>query len=102
MKESGEDSMMRVSLIISVLAVLVAMVTVMGHRQHAKAVLGADADPVDVSSDEVDELTSERSLYRGTDRNLPVEITPCASVLLSMGKKRKHSPGRREKCARRG
>jgi hypothetical protein len=39
MKEAGEASMTHVSLIISVLAVLVAMVTVMGHREHTEAVL---------------------------------------------------------------
>lgn len=39
MKEAGEHSMTHVSLIISVLAVLVAMVTVLGHREHTKAVL---------------------------------------------------------------
>jgi len=39
MQEGGERSMMYVSLIISVLAVLVAMVTVLGHREHTEAVL---------------------------------------------------------------
>lgn len=39
MKEAGESSMTHVSLIISVLAVLVAMVTVLGHREHTEAVL---------------------------------------------------------------
>jgi hypothetical protein len=39
MREAGESSMKHVSLIISVLAVLVAMVTVMGHREHTEAVL---------------------------------------------------------------
>jgi hypothetical protein len=39
MKEGGEASMTQVSLIISVLAVMVAMVTVMGHRTHTEAVL---------------------------------------------------------------
>jgi protein-S-isoprenylcysteine O-methyltransferase Ste14 len=39
MKEAGEESMLHVSLIISVLAVLVAMVTVMGHRTHTESVL---------------------------------------------------------------
>jgi hypothetical protein len=39
MKEGGEKSMLYVSLIISVLAVLVAMVTVLGHREHTEAVL---------------------------------------------------------------
>jgi len=39
MKEGGEASMTHVSLIISVLAVMVAMVTVMGHRTHTEAVL---------------------------------------------------------------
>ncbi|HEY4355916.1 MAG TPA: DUF4337 domain-containing protein [Acidobacteriaceae bacterium] len=39
MQEGGEKSMMYVSLIISVLAVLVAMVTVLGHREHTEAVL---------------------------------------------------------------
>jgi hypothetical protein len=39
MKEAGEKSMTYVSLIISVLAVTVAMVTVMGHRKHTEAVL---------------------------------------------------------------
>ncbi len=39
MREAGEHSLTHVSLIISVLAVLVAMVTVLGHRQHTEAVL---------------------------------------------------------------
>ena len=39
MQEAGEASMKRVSLIISVLAVLVAMVTVLSHREHTEAVL---------------------------------------------------------------
>src|ERR1700761_5993484 len=39
MHEAGEKSMTYVSLIISVLAVLVAMVTVLGHREHTEAVL---------------------------------------------------------------
>ena len=39
MREAGEHSMTHVSLIISVLAVLVAMVTVLGHREHTEAVL---------------------------------------------------------------
>jgi hypothetical protein len=39
MKEGGESGMKRVSLLISVLAVLVAMVTVLGHRTHTEAVL---------------------------------------------------------------
>ena len=39
MRESGEIGMRRVSLAISVLAVLVAMVTVLGHRTHTEAVL---------------------------------------------------------------
>lgn len=38
-KEGGEKSLKHVSLIISVLAVLVAMVTVLGHREHTEAVL---------------------------------------------------------------
>ena len=39
MREAGEASMTRVSLIISVLAVMVALVTVLGHREHTEAVL---------------------------------------------------------------
>ena len=39
MREAGESSMTHVSLIIAVLAVLVAMVTVLGHREHTEAVL---------------------------------------------------------------
>ena len=41
MKESGEgkESLMSISLGISILAVLVAMVTVLGHRSHTEAVL---------------------------------------------------------------
>lgn len=39
MREAGENGMRRVSLAISVLAVLVAMVTVLGHRTHTEAVL---------------------------------------------------------------
>jgi translation initiation factor RLI1 len=39
MKEGGEESLTRISLAISILAVLVAMVTVLGHRSHTEAVL---------------------------------------------------------------
>ena len=41
MKESGEggESLTKISLAISILAVLVAMVTVLGHRTHTEAVL---------------------------------------------------------------
>jgi hypothetical protein len=38
-EKGGESNLRSVSLIISVLAVLVAMVTVMGHRTHTEAVL---------------------------------------------------------------
>lgn len=37
--ESGGESLTRISLAISILAVLVAMVTVLGHRTHTEAVL---------------------------------------------------------------
>jgi hypothetical protein len=37
--EAGESNMKRVSLVISTLAVLVAMVTVLGHREHTEAIL---------------------------------------------------------------
>jgi hypothetical protein len=37
--ENGEESLTRISLAISILAVLVAMVTVLGHRTHTEAVL---------------------------------------------------------------
>lgn len=39
MKEGGEESLTSISLAISILAVLVAMVTVVGHRTHTEAVL---------------------------------------------------------------
>jgi hypothetical protein len=39
MKEAGEGGMKHIALAISVLAVLVAMVTVLGHRTHTEAVL---------------------------------------------------------------
>ena len=39
MKEGGETALTHVSLVISVLAVLVAMVTVIGHRTHTEAIL---------------------------------------------------------------
>jgi hypothetical protein len=39
MKEGGEANLTYVSLAISILAVLVAMVTVVGHRTHTEAVL---------------------------------------------------------------
>ena len=39
MKEAGEAALTRISLAISVLAVLVAMVTVLSHRSHTEAVL---------------------------------------------------------------
>jgi len=39
MKEAGEASLTNISLAISILAVLVAMVTVLSHRSHTEAVL---------------------------------------------------------------
>jgi hypothetical protein len=39
MEKGGEDAMKHVSLAISILAVLVAMVTVVGHRTHTEAIL---------------------------------------------------------------
>jgi hypothetical protein len=39
MKEGGEESLTGVSLAISILAVMVAMVSVLGHRSHTEAVL---------------------------------------------------------------
>ena len=39
MKEAGESALTHVALTVSVLAVLVAMVTVLGHRTHTEAVL---------------------------------------------------------------
>jgi hypothetical protein len=39
MKEGGEESLTSISLAISILAVMVAMVTVLGHRSHTEAVL---------------------------------------------------------------
>jgi len=39
MREAGEESLNTISLAIAVLAVLVAIVTVMGHRTHTEAVL---------------------------------------------------------------
>jgi hypothetical protein len=39
MHEAGEGGMHHIALIISVLAVLVAMVTVLGHRTHTEAIL---------------------------------------------------------------
>jgi hypothetical protein len=39
LKEGAEKSLMHVSLTIAILAVLVAMVTVLGHREHTEAVL---------------------------------------------------------------
>jgi hypothetical protein len=39
LKEAGEESLTSISLAISILAVLVAMVTVLGHRAHTQAVL---------------------------------------------------------------
>src|SRR6185437_12885004 len=38
-KDGGEESLINISLAISILAVLVAMVTVLGHRTHTEAVL---------------------------------------------------------------
>ncbi len=38
-KEGGEESLTNISLAISILAVLVAMVSVLGHRTHTEAVL---------------------------------------------------------------
>src|SRR5664279_791150 len=39
MREGGEESLNTISLAIAVLAVLVAIVTVLGHRTHTEAVL---------------------------------------------------------------
>ena len=48
MKESGEgESLRSISLGISILAVLVAMVTVLGHRSHTEADAVASGRPVE-------------------------------------------------------
>ncbi len=39
LKEGAEKNLTRVSLVIAILAVVVAMVTVLGHREHTEAVL---------------------------------------------------------------
>ena len=39
MEKGGDHAMKHVSLAISILAVLVAMVTVVGHRTHTEAIL---------------------------------------------------------------
>ena len=43
LEKGGENNLTYVSLAISILAVLVAMVTVLGHRTHTEAVLIAIA-----------------------------------------------------------
>ncbi len=68
--EGGEKSLTRVSLTIAVLAVLVAMVTVLGHREHTEAVL------------EQTRAADQWNEYQA--RKLRVQQTQIASDLLSL------------------
>ena len=43
MQEAGEGGMKRIALAVSVLAVLLGMITVLGHRTHTEAVLTQDS-----------------------------------------------------------
>lgn len=69
-KEGAEKSMTHVSLIIAILAVLVAMVTVLGHREHTEAVLQQTR-----AADQWNEYQSRR---------LRVQQTQIATDLLSL------------------
>ena len=67
MREAGEQSLTHVSLIISVLAVLVAAVTVLGHREHTEAVLAQAR-----ASDQWNEYQARR--IRQSQVNLTADI----------------------------
>jgi hypothetical protein len=69
-QEGGESHMKHVSLAISILAVLVAMVTVLGHREHTEAIL-MQARATDTWNE-----------YQS--RKLRVELTVKISELLSL------------------
>ena len=67
MSEAGEGGMKHIALAISVLAVLVAMVTVLGHRTHTEAVLKQGLtdnkwDQYGVKNIRVVQLTTESDL----------------------------------------
>ena len=70
LKEGAEKSLTHVSLIIAILAVLVAMVTVLGHRAHTQAVLEQTR-----AADQWNEYQS---------RKMRVQQTQIASDLLSL------------------
>jgi len=63
MKEGGENGLKHVSLAISVLAVLVAMVTVLGHRTHTEAVLSQTR-----ASDKWNEYQEKKTRQSGMSR----------------------------------
>ena len=69
-KEGAEKSLTHVSLIIAILAVLVAMVTVLGHREHTEAVMQQTR-----AADQWNEYQSRR---------LRVQQTQIATDLLSL------------------
>ena len=70
LKEGSEKNLTHVSLTIAILAVLVAMVTVLGHREHTEAVLQQTR-----AADQWNEYQS---------RKLRVQQTQIASDLLSL------------------
>jgi len=73
MKEGGEESLTRISLAISILAVLVAMVTVLGHRSHTEAVLMQSK-----AGDQWNEYQAKKSRQEGLkdfDRMLKLQAT---------------------------
>jgi hypothetical protein len=70
LQEGGEKRLMHVSLTIAILAVLVAMVTVLGHRAHTQAVLEQTR-----AADQWNEYQS---------RKLRVQQTQIATDLLSL------------------
>jgi hypothetical protein len=70
LQEGAEKRLMHVSLIIAILAVLVAMVTVLGHRAHTQAVL--------VQTRAADQWNEYQS------RKLRVQQTQIATDLLSL------------------
>ncbi len=80
MKEGGEQSLTTISLAISILAVLVAMVTVLGHRSHTEAVLAESKAGDEWSLYEAKKIRQENLMVTVDVLRLQTTVNPKATA----------------------
>ena len=80
MKEGGEESLTTISLAISILAVLVAMVTVLGHRSHTEAVLAESKAGDEWSLYEAKKIRQENLMVTVDVMQLQATVDPKATA----------------------